>query len=165
MKRITFWLLSTVSVVVLLFGYDGSTSATTTTAAPPAVVPSTGSTTSGSSDSGSTRSAGGSASSTPSSGSTPATTTKTVTGGVAQTQWGPVQVELTVGGGRITKVTVLQQPSGNPKDVEINDYALPILTQETTSSQTASIDMVSGATVTSTGYIQSLQSAIDAAHL
>ena len=68
-------------------------------------------------------------------------------------------------GGTITKVTVLQYPSGNPKDTEINDYALPILTQETTSSQSASIDMVSGATVTSTGYIQSLQSAIDQAHL
>jgi uncharacterized protein with FMN-binding domain len=70
-----------------------------------------------------------------------------------------------VRGGTITKVTVLQYPSGNPKDTEINDYALPILTQETTSSQSASIDMVSGATVTSTGYIQSLQSAIDQAHL
>jgi uncharacterized protein with FMN-binding domain len=67
--------------------------------------------------------------------------------------------------GRITDVNVLQYPSGNPKDVEINDYALPILTQETTSSQSASIDMVSGATVTSTGYIESLQSAIDQADL
>ena len=62
-------------------------------------------------------------------------------------------------------MNVLQYPSGNPKDAEINDYALPILTQETTSSQSASIDMVSGATVTSTGYIESLQSAIDQAHL
>ena len=62
-------------------------------------------------------------------------------------------------------MNVLQYPSGNPKDAEINDYALPILTQETTSSQSASIDMVSGATVTSTGYIESLQSAIDQAGL
>ena len=164
MKRITFWLLSTVSVVVLLFGYDGSTSATTTAAVPPAVVSGNDSTSSASVAPSATASATSSAkaSATPKA-SRP--TTKTVTGGVAQTQWGPVQVELTVGGGRITKVTVLQQPSGNPKDVEINDYALPILTQETTSSQTASIDMVSGATVTSTGYIQSLQSAIDAANL
>jgi uncharacterized protein with FMN-binding domain len=150
MKRITFWFLSTLSVVVLLFGYDGSTSASTT-AAPPAVV-------SGSSPSSS------SAVPSPATGSSTATT-RTVTGSVAQTQWGPVQVALAVRSGKITKVTVVQQPSGNPKDVEINDYALPILTQETTASQSASIDMVSGATVTSTGYLQSLQSAIDQAGL
>jgi uncharacterized protein with FMN-binding domain len=88
-----------------------------------------------------------------------------VTGAVASTQWGPVQVQLTVKAGKITQVSVLQYPSGNGKDAEINSYALPILTQETTSAQSASIDMVSGATVTSTGYIQSLQSAIDQANL
>jgi uncharacterized protein with FMN-binding domain len=60
---------------------------------------------------------------------------------------------------------VLQQPSGNPKDTEINDQALPILTQETTAAQSAHIDMVSGATVTSTGYLESLQSALDKAGL
>ena len=159
MKRITFWLLSTLSVVVLLFGYDGSTSATTS-ASPPAAISSdntSGSTSSSASSSGSGSSGSGS------SGSTGGTTT--VTGSVANTQWGPVQVELTVTDGRITDVNVLKYPSGNPKDVEINDYALPILTQETTSSQSASIDMVSGATVTSTGYIESLQSAIDQADL
>jgi uncharacterized protein with FMN-binding domain len=150
MKRITYWLLSTLSVVVLLFGYDGSRS--TTTASPPAVV-------------------SGSSSSASSSGSTSGTSsgsssgTRTVTGDVESTQWGPVQVQLTVSDGTITKVTVLQQPDGNPKDTEINDYALPVLNQETTSSQSANIDMVSGATVTSTGYISSLQSAIDKAGL
>lgn len=146
MKRITLWLLSTLSVVVLLFGYDGST-AGTTTATPPAVVSGGGST------SGSTSSTGGSSKAT------------TVTGDVASTQWGPVQVELTVNGGKITGVNVLQYPSGNGKDEEINSYALPILTQETTEAQSANIDMVSGATVTSNGYIQSLQSAIDQANL
>jgi uncharacterized protein with FMN-binding domain len=84
---------------------------------------------------------------------------------VASTQWGPVQVELTVSGGKITQVDVVQYPSGNPKDQEINDYALPILVQETTDQQSADIDMVSGATVTSVGYIQSLQSALDQANL
>jgi uncharacterized protein with FMN-binding domain len=148
MKRITFWLLSTLSVVVLLFGYDNSTSATTS-ARPPAAI--------------SSDNASGSSSNSTSGSSSGKTTT--VTGSVADTQWGPVQVELTVTGGRITEVNVLQYPSGNPKDAEINEYALPILTQETTSSQSASIDMVSGATVTSTGYIESLQSAIDQADL
>ena len=159
MKRITFWLLSTLSVVVLLFGYDAS-NATTTAGAPTSIVSgSTGSAGTSSGTSGGGTSIGSSSSSSSSSG------TKTVTGSVASTQWGPVQVELTVSGGKITKVSVLQYPSGNPKDEEINDYALPILVQETTDQQSAGIDMVSGATVTSTGYIQSLQSAIDQAGL
>ena len=84
---------------------------------------------------------------------------------MANTQWGPVQVQLTVAGGAISKVTVLQHPSANGKDQEINDYALPILTKETVDAQSAQIDMVSGATVTSTGYLESLQSALDQANL
>lgn len=166
MKRITFWLLSTLSVVVLLFGYDAS-NATTTAGAPTSIVSgSTGSAGTSSGTSGGGTSSGSSSSSSSSSGSAGTSSgTKTVTGSVASTQWGPVQVELTVSGGKITKVSVLQYPSGNPKDEEINDYALPILVQETTDQQSAGIDMVSGATVTSTGYIQSLQSAIDQAGL
>jgi uncharacterized protein with FMN-binding domain len=163
MKRITFWMLSTLSVVVLLFGYDGSTSASTSAVTPPAVVSGNGSASTRSAGPGTTPSKR--SASTPSGSATPSPTTRTVTGGVAQTQWGPVQVQLMVAGGSITKVSVLQQPSGNPKDTEINNYAIPILTRETTAAQSAGIDMVSGATVTSTGYLQSLQSAIDAAHL
>ena len=126
----------------------------------------TGSAGTSSGTSGGGTSSGSSSSSSSSSGSAGTSSgTKTVTGSVASTQWGPVQVELTVSGGKITKVSVLQYPSGNPKDEEINDYALPILVQETTDQQSAGIDMVSGATVTSTGYIQSLQSAIDQAGL
>lgn len=96
-------------------------------------------------------------------GSFGSTATSTVTGAVASTEWGPVQVQLSLQGDTITKVTVLQYPSGNPKDSEINAYALPILVDETTEAQNAQIDMVSGATVTSVGYIQSLQSALDKA--
>ena len=84
---------------------------------------------------------------------------------MAQTQWGPVQVQLEVSRKRITKVSLLQYPNGNGNDQQINSQALPILTQQTISAQSAQIDMVSGATVTSTGYIESLQSAIDQAGL
>ena len=173
MKRITLWLLSTLSVVVLLFGYDAS-GTTTVAGSPPAIVSggSTGtsgssSSSSGSSSSGSTGSGttSGSAGSSSSSGGGSSSGTTNVTGAVASTQWGPVQVELTVSAGTITQVDVVQYPSGNPKDQEINDYALPILVQETTDQQSADIDMVSGATVTSVGYIQSLQSALDQANL
>jgi uncharacterized protein with FMN-binding domain len=72
-------------------------------------------------------------------------------------------VQITVAGGRITDVTVVQYPDGNGRDREINDDALPELVQETLSAQSADIDMVSGATVTSNGYLQSLQSALDQA--
>jgi uncharacterized protein with FMN-binding domain len=133
-KRIVLWFLSTVTVVVLLFGYRTSTSAQ------PAAVPQIN---------------GGP------SPSEPAASSTKVTGDVASTQWGPVQVQLTVQSGKITGVTVLQYPNGNHRDQEINDYALPILIDETTKAQSAQIDMVSGATVTSDGYIRSLQSALD----
>ena len=82
-----------------------------------------------------------------------------------QTRWGPVQVQITVKSGTITAVDVLQQPNENHKDAEINGYALPILVKDTLSAQSAKIDMVSGATVTSGGYLQSLQSALDKAGL
>jgi uncharacterized protein with FMN-binding domain len=90
---------------------------------------------------------------------------KTYTGSVAQTRWGPVQVSITVSGGKITDVGVPTYPSNNGRDVEINSYALPILRQETLQKQSADIDAVSGATVTSDGYKESLQSALDAANL
>ena len=92
---------------------------------------------------------------------TSASSTTTVTGDVTDTQWGPVQVQLTVQNGKITAVSVLQYPDGNGRDQEINANALPILIQETISAQSAKIDMVSGATVTSDGYLGSLQSALD----
>jgi uncharacterized protein with FMN-binding domain len=84
---------------------------------------------------------------------------------VAQTRWGPVQVVITVSGGKITAVDVPTYPTANGRDQQINAFAIPILKRETMSAQGADIDTVSGATVTSRGYIQSLQAAIDAAHL
>jgi uncharacterized protein with FMN-binding domain len=150
-KRIVLWLLSTVSAVVLLFGYHTSTSGPAATAQAP--VGASLSTTSTTSTSGSGGSSGG--------GSTDGATT---TGQVAQTRWGPVQVQITTdAAGRITDVEVVEYPSGNGEDQRINAYALPQLVQETLAAQSADIDMVSGATVTSEGYLQSLQSALDQA--
>jgi uncharacterized protein with FMN-binding domain len=151
MRRILLWLMATITVVVLLFGYHTSREGATTTASPPAVV------------SGQSSSQSSSQSSTSGSGSTSGSTT--VTGDTAQTRWGPVQVEITVADGKITDVSVPQYPSGNPRDQEINDYALPQLVDETIAAQSADIDMVSGATVTSEGYLTSLQSALDQAGL
>jgi uncharacterized protein with FMN-binding domain len=157
-KRIASWLLGTVTAVTLLFGYHTSTSgpatASDTVVATPAAPQDTGSSGSGTSGSTSTGS-----------GSTSSGTASTVTGSVASTRWGPVQVSITVTDGKITAVDVPQYPTGNGKDRQINASALPILTKETLSAQSADIDMVSGATVTSEGYVQSLQSALDQAGL
>ena len=60
---------------------------------------------------------------------------------------------------------MVEYPTGNGKDRQINARALPVLVQETLDAQSAKIDMVSGATVTSEGYIGSLQSALDEAGL
>ncbi|MET9631137.1 FMN-binding protein [Lentzea sp. NPDC006480] len=87
----------------------------------------------------------------------------TVTGPAVDTRWGPVQVAITVDGGKITAVTVPRYPDGNRKDEQINARALPILVQETLDAQSADIDTVSGATVTSEGYLESLQAALDQA--
>jgi uncharacterized protein with FMN-binding domain len=95
--------------------------------------------------------------------SRPATKSVVVAGQVVQTQYGPVQVEITVRGGRITKARTLAHPSGGESD-QINGYAVPLLDQEAVAAQSAQIDTVSGATFTSAGYQQSLQSALDAAH-
>ena len=144
MRRIVIWLASTITIVVLLFGYHTSTNKSTSAATvPSASAPTTTSSSQASSGNSSN--------------------IKTYTGSVAQTRWGPVQVKITVQDGKLTKVTVLQQPNGNRRDQEINDQALPILIDETVSAQNAKIDMVSGATVTSEGYLQSLQAAIDEA--
>jgi uncharacterized protein with FMN-binding domain len=139
MTRIATWLLGTAAAVALLFGYH------TSTAGPLAATTDTV------------------ADAPPTAGTT--TAAGTVTGSVAQTRWGPVQVQLTVAAGRISDVTVLQYPDGNGRDRQINDDALPELVQETLSAQNADIDMVSGATVTSEGYLESLQSALDQAGL
>jgi len=158
MRRITLFLFSTVAAVVLLFSYRTSTegaSASSSTAV--ATAPLAGGT-GESGDDGSSTSGGSSASGGSSGG-------KTYSGSVAQTRWGPVQVSITVSSGKITDVAVPTYPNNNGRDVEINSQALPILRQETLTKQSADIDAVSGATVTSDGYKESLQSALDAANL
>lgn len=89
--------------------------------------------------------------------------TRTVTGTVANTQYGPMQVQLTLAGQQITKVTVLQRTDTGAQSDEIDSFAIPKLTSETLAAQSARIDAVSGASYTSSGYIQSLQSALDQA--
>ena len=91
------------------------------------------------------------------------TASRAVTGAVANTPYGPMQVQLTLSGTKITKVTVLQRTNDGVESQQIDNTAIPALTSETLAAQNAHIDAVSGATYTSSGYIKSLQSALDRA--
>ncbi len=88
-----------------------------------------------------------------------------MTGDAVDTRWGPVQVRVSLSGSRITAVEAIVVPDSNPRDREINSFAVPVLTQEALDAQSAQIDTVSGATYTSEGYAGSLQSALDKAGL
>ena len=84
-----------------------------------------------------------------------------VDGKVASTAYGPVQIQLIKKNSKIVKVAVLVQPINTLHDVQIGEFAFPKLIGETLAAQNGKIDAVSGATYTSAGYIQSLQSALD----
>jgi uncharacterized protein with FMN-binding domain len=164
MRRVTLAAATTVTAVVLLLSLKPHTPpAPAEASSSVAHSPSSSSSSSGSSSGDSSGSSSGGSSGT--SGGSKSTGTKTVTGDTVQTRWGPVQVRITLKNGRITEATAVAYPSDNPKDQEINSYAIPQLRRETLAAQSAQIDSVSGATYTSGGYKQSLQSALDSAGL
>ncbi|MGW5718643.1 FMN-binding protein [Amycolatopsis sp. NPDC003865] len=147
MRRIAIAFAATVSVVVLLFSYRTSTDQTPVAAGRPLARPQP------------THPA-----SPPASGAPTGAATGTFTGDAADTRYGPVQVRITVAGGRITDAEAIDYPQESGRDVRINSAAVPELNQEALQAQSAQIDTVSGATYTSEGYQRSLQSAIDRAH-
>jgi uncharacterized protein with FMN-binding domain len=85
-----------------------------------------------------------------------------ITGSTVSTRYGDVAVEVTVASGKITAVQAVSLPSGG-RSGQISAYAAPVLANEALTAQSASIDMVSGATYTSQAYAQSLQAALDQA--
>lgn len=87
------------------------------------------------------------------------------TGTAITTRYGIVQVKVGVASGRITDVSFVHLTAFDQHSQDINSQAGPILLHETLSAQSAHVDTVSGASYTSDGYRQSLQSALDAAHL
>jgi uncharacterized protein with FMN-binding domain len=89
----------------------------------------------------------------------------TFTGSTVDTPYGPVQVSAVLSGGKLTGVNVLQVPDSGRYEDQIVADALPMLKSEALSAQSANIDIVSGATFTSQGYAQSLQSALNQAGL
>lgn len=88
----------------------------------------------------------------------------TFTGSVVNTRYGPVQVEVTVSDGRVTDVRADELPVDRARSAALSDRAAPVLRAEALAAQGARIDTVSGATITSRAYAQSLQAALDAAH-
>ncbi|MCG6493927.1 FMN-binding protein [Kitasatospora sp. A2-31] len=137
-------------------------------AGPTAVIGSGGSNTPGAADpsdaaSPSAGAAGANGGTGPSSSATGSGGTRKVTGNAANTRYGPVQVQVTLSGSRITAVDVIRYPTEDRRDREINGSALPLLNREAIAAQSAAIDVISGATFTSEGYIRSLQSALDQA--
>ena len=166
MRRITLWLLSTISTLVLLFSYSTSTSASASVAASVVAEADTGS------DGTDTPTQPDTSTQTPAqtessaaSGSSTSTAARTILGNAIMTRYGNVQVQITVANGAITASEVTQVPWSNGKDQQINGRAVPVLNAEVVDAQSAGIDMVSGATYTSEAYIRSLQSAIDQANL
>ena len=91
--------------------------------------------------------------------------TRTITGPVETNQFGPVQVQLTVSGSRITAVKTLQLPTDRARSAYISSVAGPLLIQETLQAQNVNIDNISGASYTSYSFAQSLQAALTQAGL
>ncbi len=87
----------------------------------------------------------------------------TYTGQTENTPYGPVQISVAISSGKITDVNFLQMPNDLGHSQEITNFSEPLLKQETLQKQTAKLDFVTGATVTSSGYQQSLQAALDQA--
>jgi uncharacterized protein with FMN-binding domain len=139
MRRVILAIVSTVASLVLVLSFK--THSQSAVATPPAAI------------------------STPVQTSTSTSQTKTYTGEAAMTRYGPVTVQVTVKNGAVTSATATDYPMSDPRDAQINSYAIPQLDREATSAGNANIDMVSGATYTSEGYLSSLQSALNKAGL
>jgi len=79
----------------------------------------------------------------------------------AHTDFGDVRVSVTVARGRIVHVVAVELPHGNEMDVQLSKPAARTLEREVLQAQSADVDVISGATYTSTGYLNSLQAALD----
>jgi len=103
---------------------------------------------------------GATATSTAKPAGTPATT-RTATGPRVNYNYGVLSVKVTVSGRKITKITIAYlDDSADPRSQMIDDQAIPILEQQALQAQSANIQGVSGASFTSEGFEQSLQSAL-----
>jgi uncharacterized protein with FMN-binding domain len=90
----------------------------------------------------------------------PAYANGTFVGDSVDTEWGPVQVRIIVRGGTIAGVDCFVYPGHRRRSEEISGWSLPVLAQEVIHAQSAKIDIVTEATLTSLGYQQSVATAL-----
>ena len=86
---------------------------------------------------------------------------QTVTGDSVMTRYGAIQLEVTVENGKITEINELAMPQNDGRSMMISQQAGPMLRKQALAANSANINGVSGATFTTMGYQQSLQSALD----
>ncbi len=82
------------------------------------------------------------------------------TGPRVNADWGWVQVKAIVQNGQIADVQFLQYPSDRRTSQRINSIAMPYLQTEAIQAQDANVDLISGATLTSEAFVESLQVAL-----
>jgi uncharacterized protein with FMN-binding domain len=87
----------------------------------------------------------------------------TYTGPEVDAFYGLVKVQTVIKNGKIASVQFLEYPSDRRTSVRINSFAVPNLQQEAIQSQSANVDLITGATLTSQAFVQSLQTALDQA--
>ncbi|WP_375493552.1 FMN-binding protein [uncultured Jatrophihabitans sp.] len=164
MKRLILTVSGTVAGFAALLSFK--TQAHPITAAGP--LPSAGARTDAPASSAALSSTRGTPTPTTSRSATPArtrTVSRNYVGRAITTRYGVVQVKVTVAASKITGVSFEQLTAFDRHSEEINSMAGPQLLQETLTQQSAQVDTISGASYTSDGYRQSLQSALDQAHL
>ena len=173
MKRIALTIAATVVGIVALLSYKTHGAVTASASGLPSAglpSPSSSASPAGSASSAPTTGAPPDPTSTPASSPSStapasAASSASYTGSAITTRYGVVQVKITVSGKKLTNVGFVQLTAYDGRSQRINSDAAPILLQETLSAQSAHIDSVSGASYTSDGYVQSLQSALDQAGL
>lgn len=87
----------------------------------------------------------------------------TYTGPAVDVDFGFVQVQAVIQNGKIANVQFLEYPQDRRTSQRINSFAVPTLQREAVQAQSANVDLVSGATLTSEGFQQSLQTALNQA--
>lgn len=168
--RAAVTLAATAIGVVLLFSFRTPPAASIATITPPGVASSSPTATSTATPSGAPPAGGSSPAPTSTATATPTPKPSasglksgSFTGQTSSNPYGNVQVQVVISGGKITDVKTIQYPDGHQQSVFINSQALPLLREEVLKAQSGQINIIGGATFTSEGYAQSVQSALDLA--
>ena len=82
------------------------------------------------------------------------------TGPETDAYYGPMRIQAIIQGGKLVGIKVLEYPSDRRTSVAINRQALPMLRDEVIAAQSARVDIISGATLTSRAFIESLDAAL-----